>query len=91
MPEQFWAVIGILALLAVAIALTTLVGRGPGQSRMELVALQRLLKATRRLNDDVIAAAKKESPSVEIVKAPKYSEYTSWLHRKHRSWRNRYW
>jgi hypothetical protein len=86
MPPLFWAVFAGLAILVVAVALNVLFGRGLAQTRAALVNLQRRLEATRRLNDDVIAAAIKDSLQIDIVKADnaessKSLHYRSWLDR----------
>jgi hypothetical protein len=79
MPSPWWLVFAGVALLALALVVTFLFGRDLAQTRVNLASLQRMLQNTRRLNDDVVAASKSQSPSIAIVKAEKQSEFKTWL------------
>lgn len=74
MPSPFWGALAGVALFALALIWTLAFGWSLGRTRTNLAGLQRLLHATRRLNDDVVAAASKELPSIDIVKAPEHSK-----------------
>lgn len=79
MPSPWWLVFAGVTLLALALVVTVLFGRDLAQTRVNLASLQRMLQNTRRLNDDVVAASKNQSPSIAIVKAEKQSGFKTWL------------
>jgi hypothetical protein len=78
MPSPFWGALAGVVLFAVALFVSFVFGRGLARTKTNLTDLQRLLLATRRFNNEIVAAAKRQSPSIDIAQASKEGKYKLW-------------